>query len=158
MCQGRGGLLAGTFNWSDARPASHVVRINALAAAWRLLVKRRPHGSREDQKNIPAHSPRYRVPMYGNLKEHFAARQHYIYKNVHEGVDLDNNTVRDVPKPTDGDDLIMLKEETDEKSVEARFNKKTLYHKHTLIYKVPQRQLNPRLPALPPFTTTTEGP
>src|SRR5215208_1343031 len=62
--------------------------------------------------------------------------KYYIYKNVHEGIDLDNNTVRDVPKPTDGDDLIMLKEETDEKSIEARFNKRTLYHKHTLIYKV----------------------
>jgi hypothetical protein len=79
--------------------------------------------------------------------------KYYIIKSVYEGIDLDNNTVRDVPKPTDGDDLIMLKEETDEKSVEARFNKKTLYHKHTLIYKVPVPNTK-----LPPFTRTIDGP
>ena len=31
--------------------------------------------------------------------------KYYIFKNVYEGIDIDNNTVRDVPKATDRDDL-----------------------------------------------------
>jgi len=45
----------------------------------------------------------------------------------------------------------MMKENTDERSVEERFNKRTLHHKQTLVRKVP-------FPAGPPFTRIIEGP
>jgi hypothetical protein len=83
--------------------------------------------------------------------------KYYIFKNVLEGIDLDNNTVRDVPKATDGDDLIMLNENTEEHTIEERFNKRTFYHKHTAVRKIPL-QPNPRFPEQPPYTRITEGP
>ena len=83
--------------------------------------------------------------------------KYFIFKNVYEGIDIDNNTVRDVPKATDGDDLIMSMENTAEHNIEERFNKRTLYHKQTVVRKIPW-QPNPRFPAEPPYTRTIEGP
>jgi hypothetical protein len=83
--------------------------------------------------------------------------KYFIFKNVYEGIDLANNTVRDVPKATEGDDLIMSKENTAEHSIDERFNKKQPYHKHTAVRKIPW-QPNPRFPAEPPYTRIIEGP
>jgi hypothetical protein len=109
------------------------------------------HGSK---KKFPRQHPDTALLCTVTNKDTRTPDQYYIYKLVIEGINVDMNTVRGVGKPTDGDDLIILNENTAEYTREQRLNKSTLYYRSTATRKVQ----GPAPVAYPPGTTTFEGP
>jgi hypothetical protein len=116
--------------------------------------QRRPQQG--DKKKFPRQHPDTALLCTVTNKDTRTPDQYFIYKTVIEGINLDMNTVRGVGKPTEGDDLIILKENTAEYTREQRLNKSTLYYRSTATRKVPYPI--PGSAAYPPGTTTYEGP
>jgi hypothetical protein len=132
------------------------MRIMAIAAAALVLVIATAD-AQQGRKTFPRTHPDTAYLCTETENSTLHPDKYYIFKNVYEGIDIDDNTVRDVPKATDGDDLIMSKEIREDHSMEERFNKRTLHHKQTVVQKTPW-QPNPRFPPYPPYTRIIEGP